>query len=150
MPNAGSYGAMWMDICRRRLPMTNGIKHAAPNPTQAYLDFVAAEGRRWQHVHAEAFAKLSPGTTVIIEFATGEYVCGETWQHVEQAFEQRFGKIERLSYTFDVDRPSFAGGGLWQRSPSASGSNLEGPRVPLLTALPPESEKLCSRQQDGF
>ena len=83
---------------------------------QARLDFVAAEGRRWQKVHAEAFAQLAPGTTVIIDIATGEYVSAEDWHEAEQAFEQRFGKIERLSYTFDVDRPLFIGGGLWRRS----------------------------------
>jgi hypothetical protein len=83
--------------------------------TQARLDFVAAEGRRWQQVHADAFAKLTPGTTVIIDVATGEYVTGIRWQDAEQAFEQRFGKPERLSYTFDVDRPLFIGGGLWRK-----------------------------------
>jgi hypothetical protein len=83
--------------------------------TQARLDFIAAEGRRWQQMHAEAFAGLAPGTTVIIDVATGEYVTGLRWQDAETAFEQRFGKVERLSYTFDVDRPLFIGGGLWRR-----------------------------------
>ena len=83
--------------------------------TQACTDHIAAEGRRWQQVHAEAFAKLAPGTTVIIDAVTGEYVVGETWQAAEQAYDKRFGRAERPSYTFDMDRPLFIGGGLWRK-----------------------------------
>jgi hypothetical protein len=54
---------------RMRLPTTAILDRTA---TQARLDFVAAEGRRWQKVNADAFAKLTPGTTVIIDIATGE------------------------------------------------------------------------------
>ena len=31
------------------------------------------------------------------------------------AYAQRFGKFERLSYSFDVDRPLFIGGGQWRK-----------------------------------
>jgi hypothetical protein len=83
---------------------------------QARLDFVAAEGRRWQQVHAEAFAKLTPGTTVIIDIATGDYVVGTDWHEARQLFRERFPKPGRTSFSFDVDRPLFVGGGLRRKS----------------------------------
>jgi hypothetical protein len=83
--------------------------------TRNKVDETAAEARRWRTVHAEALSKLAPGTTVIIDIATGEYVAALAWQDAEADFERRFGRSERPSFTFDVDRPLFIGGGLWQK-----------------------------------
>jgi hypothetical protein len=85
------------------------------NHTPARNDFVAAEGRRWQQVHAEAFAELRSGTTVIIDIATGEYVTAPDWHQARSAFRHRFGDPGRTSFSFDVDRPLFLGGGLWRK-----------------------------------
>ena len=83
--------------------------------TQARLDYIGSEGRRWQQVHAEAFAKLAPGTSVIIDVASGEYVTALDWHQARAAFRQRFGETGRTSFSFDVDRPIFLGGGLWRK-----------------------------------
>ena len=71
------------------------------------------EADRWKKHHAEAFAKLAVGTTVIIDLASGEYVTGATWQAAEAAFAQRFGREDSLSHIFTAGRPTFIGGGLW-------------------------------------
>ena len=46
--------------------------------------------------------------------AVDDTVLSMAYTHLK-AYEQRFGRVERLSYTFDVDRPLFIGGGLWRK-----------------------------------
>jgi len=40
------------------------------------LNLIGQEGARWKAHHAEAFAQLPEGTTVIIDFVSGDYVTG--------------------------------------------------------------------------
>ena len=81
----------------------------------ARAEFAGEEADRWKRHHAEAFAKLPEGTTVIIDLESGEYVTGPTWHAARDAFEQRFGAGKTLSHSFTVGRPLFVGGGLWQK-----------------------------------
>ena len=77
------------------------------------LNLIGQEADRWKVHHAEAFAKLPVGTTVIIDIVSGDYVTGTTWDLALDAFEQRFGAEERFSHSFTVGRPTFIGGGVW-------------------------------------
>lgn len=79
----------------------------------ARANMIAEEAERWKKCHAEAFAKLADGTTVIIDIVSGEYVTGPTWHAARDAFEQRFGTGKTLSHSFTVGRPIFVGGGIW-------------------------------------
>lgn len=84
-----------------------------PEHLKARASFIGEEGERWRRHHADALSKLPEGTTVIIDIVTGEYVTAPTWQAADEAFEQRFGPQERLSFSYTVGRPLFVGGGLW-------------------------------------
>ena len=86
-----------------------------PEHLRARAELVGQEAERWKRHHADVFAALADGTTVIIDITTGEYVTGATWQAAEDAFEQRFGCDERLSHSFTIGRPIFLGGGLWRK-----------------------------------
>ena len=79
----------------------------------ARAEMIGAEGERWERHHAEAFAKLAPGTAVIIDIVTGEFVTASTKEGAHAAFKQRFGKEDRFGHSFVVERPIFIGGGLW-------------------------------------
>ena len=85
-----------------------------PEHRRARLEMIGAEGQRWRKRYEEEFSKLPPGTSVIIDIATGTYVTGPDWHVARDTFEQRFGPLERMSYSFDVERPIFVGGGVWQ------------------------------------
>ena len=74
---------------------------------------IGQEAARWKSHHADAFAQLSVGTTVMIDITTGAYVTGSSWHLALDAFEQRFGTEDRLRHSFTVGRPIFIGGGLW-------------------------------------
>ena len=87
-----------------------------PEHLSARAELVVEEGKRWRSVHAQALDQLPAATTVIIDITTGEYVTGENWHAARRAFQQTFGALQRLSYSFDVDRPIFVGGGIWRRS----------------------------------
>ena len=76
-------------------------------------NLIGQEGARWKAHHAEAFAQLPEGTTVIIDIISGDYVTGTTWHLALDAFELRFGTEERFSHSFTVGRPTFIGGGIW-------------------------------------
>ena len=76
-------------------------------------EMLGEEADRWKKHHAEAFANISEGVTVIIDLTSGEYVIGPTWHAAMDAFEQKFGQEERFSHSFTVGRPIFVGGGLW-------------------------------------
>ena len=78
-------------------------------------NLIGQEGARWKAHHAEAFAQLPEGTTVIIDIVSGDYVTGTTWHLARDAFEQRFGIGRRFSHSFTIGRPIFIGGGLWRR-----------------------------------
>ena len=81
---------------------------------KARAELLGQEAQRWKQHHAEAFAALVHGTTVIIDLVSGEYVTGETWHAARDAFEQRFGVGRTFSHSFTVGRPVFVGGGLWR------------------------------------
>lgn len=87
---------------------------ADPEHRSARLEMIAAEGHRWQKHHDDVLSKLAPGTAVIIDIATGEYVTGRDWHAARETFRQKYGPIERMAYSFDVDRPIFVGGGVWR------------------------------------
>jgi hypothetical protein len=81
---------------------------------RARVEMISAEGQRWKRHHEHAFSKLSPGTSVIIDIATGTYITGADRAAAHDAYEQQFGPQERMAYSFDVDRPIFIGGGIWR------------------------------------
>lgn len=85
-----------------------------PEIREQRAEFAARQGTYWAKVHADAFAKLSAGTTVIIEVVSGDYVTGATWHAAREAYDQRFGKGKTISWSFEKDRPIFVGGGLWR------------------------------------
>jgi hypothetical protein len=87
---------------------------ADPEHRRARLEMIGAEGRRWRKRYEQEFSKLAPGTAVIIDIATGKYVTGPDWHAARDAFDQRFGPLECMSSSFDVDRPNFFGGGVWR------------------------------------
>ena len=76
--------------------------------------FAEQQGTYWTEMHGEAFAKLAKGTTVIIDVVTGEYVTGPSWFEALETYEQKFGKGRTISWSFEVGRPIFVGGGLWR------------------------------------
>ena len=88
-------------------------KIADPVHLKERTALIGQEAARWKSHHANAFAQLSIGTTVMIDITTGDYVTGSSWHLALDAFEQRFGTEERLSHSFTVGRPIFIGGGLW-------------------------------------
>jgi hypothetical protein len=77
-------------------------------------EFAERQGEHWKNVHAEAFSKLPVGTTVIIDVVSGEYVTGQEWFKTLAAYEQKFGRGRTISWTFEIGRPLFVGGGLWR------------------------------------
>lgn len=81
----------------------------------ARANMIAEEAKRWKERHAEAFSRLPEGTTVIIDVVSGEYVTGPTWHTARDVFEQRFGTGQTMSHSFTIGRPTFVGGGLWQK-----------------------------------
>ena len=85
-----------------------------PEVWKQRADFAAQQGKYWTQVHAEALGKLPAGTTVIINVITGEYVTGAEWLATREAYEQKFGQGTTISWSFEVDRPIFVGGGLWR------------------------------------
>ena len=84
-----------------------------PEHLKARAEMIGGEADRWKQHHAETFARLPVGTTVVIDIASGEYVTGPNWHDARDAFDQRFGTKGRLSHSFTVGRPIFVGGGLW-------------------------------------
>ena len=82
---------------------------------EARAMMLGEEADRWKKHHAEAFARLAEGTTVIIDLVSGEYVTSDSWHIARDAFEQRFGQGRTFSHSFTVGRPLFVGGGLWQK-----------------------------------
>ena len=85
-----------------------------PEVWKQRADFAAQQGAYWARVHADAFAKLAAGTTVIINVITGEYVTGAEWLATREAYERKFGQGKSISWSFEKDRPIFVGGGLWR------------------------------------
>lgn len=83
-----------------------------PEHLKARAEWIGAEADRWKQHHAEAFARLPEGTTVIIDIVSGAYVTGDTWYSARDAFIQRFGPDKTLSHSFTVGRPIFIGGGI--------------------------------------
>lgn len=69
------------------------------------------DAERWKKHHAEAFSRLSDGTTVIINMATGDYVTADTWFAAHDAFDAPFGTENHPGFSFTVGRPIFVGGG---------------------------------------
>ena len=67
-----------------------------------------------QH-HQSALDALPSGTAVIIDIGTGAFVTGSTPEEADAAFRRQFGLEERPSYSFEIGRPIFIGGGLWRR-----------------------------------
>ena len=88
-------------------------KISDPAHLKERANLIGQEAARWKAHHAEAFAQLPEGTTVIIDIVSGDYVTGITWHLARDAFEQRFGSEERFSHSFTVGRPIFIGGGVW-------------------------------------
>ncbi len=86
-----------------------------PEHLKARAEWIGAEADRWKQHHAEAFARLAEGTTVIIDILTGEYVTGTGRFAADDAFTQKFGPDDRFSHSFTVGRPTFIGGGIWLR-----------------------------------
>ena len=85
-----------------------------PQVWQQRADFAAQQGAYWQKVHAKALLNLPVGTHVIINVIKGDYVTGADWFQTLEAYEQRFGKDQTLSWSFEVGRPVFLGGGVWR------------------------------------
>jgi hypothetical protein len=88
---------------------------ADPEDRESRLAMIAAEGERWRTLHGTALSALAPGTSVIIDITTGEYVTAADWHAARRAFADRFGDVGRPRFSFDVDRPIFIGGGLWRK-----------------------------------
>ena len=76
--------------------------------------FAEAQGTHWIKVHADALNALPHGTTVIINVTTGDYVTGTSWLAALEAYEQKFGRGRTLSWSYEVGRPLFVGGGVWR------------------------------------
>lgn len=85
-----------------------------PEIQEQRAEFAQRQGEYWTKVHADAFAKLPAGTTIIINVITGDYVTGTEWFATREAYEQRFGKGKTISWSFEKDRPIYVGGGLWR------------------------------------
>jgi hypothetical protein len=85
-----------------------------PDVREQRAEFAQKQGEYWTKVHADAYAKLAEGTTIIINVVTGEYITGTDRCATRDAHEQRFGKGKTISWSFDKDRPIFVGGGLWR------------------------------------
>lgn len=77
---------------------------------QDRIDKIGHEAERWKAFHANAFAAMTRGTTVVIDIASGEYVASAGWHEAQELFERRFGDGVP-SYTFTVGEPTFVGGG---------------------------------------
>ena len=85
-----------------------------PEVRRKRAEFAHEQGEYWMKVHAEDLAKLADGTAVVINDVSGDYVTGDDWLSARNAYEQRFGKGNTISWSFEVNRPIFVGGGLWR------------------------------------
>ena len=74
--------------------------------------FAVQEGERWRQEKAAELEALPAGTVVVINVVNGKYVTASSDLEAMDKFHQTFGKGTTLSYSFEVGRPVFIGGGI--------------------------------------
>ena len=80
--------------------------------SKAATTFAVEHGKRWREAKAAELATLPAGTVVVINVTNGDFVTGPNRIEAMDTFHQTYGEGTTLSFSFEVGRPVFVGGGI--------------------------------------
>lgn len=74
--------------------------------------YARAEGERWLTALEPELSKLTKGTVIVINVATGEYETGQNQHEALRAYHARFGFNQTIGWVHEIGREIFIGGGV--------------------------------------